>query len=55
MLKRAMNIGNGGGRLGVGISNDMLPPSYKVVLGCFKLPQKFLVKFTIWARLGTIK
>jgi hypothetical protein len=33
----------------------MLPPSYKVVLGCFKLPQKKLVKFTIWARLGTIK
>jgi hypothetical protein len=47
MLKRAMNIGNGGGGLEVAISNDMLPPSYKVVLGCFKLPQKKLVKFTI--------
>jgi len=43
MLKRAMNIRNGGGGLGVGISNDMLPPSYKVVLGCLKLSQNFLV------------
>jgi len=47
MLKKAMNIGNGGRGLGVGISNDMLPPSYKVVFGCFNLPQNVLVKFIV--------